>query len=115
MENDFSVRIANIERRLLELKTASDYASVRSAYTTQVSVYTGLYRVTYSSTDEAVFSFAYGTPVSDNYGTIFPRTPNGNQQVIEVNTDMRAYPSTTQTAQMTIIANKPVVSITRIS
>ena len=116
MKKDFDTMIKNLEQELTDLKTSARYASVRSARTTtQTNVTTGLYRVTYENTNVPVFSFVYGSPVNDNWGTVWARTPSGNTQVVEVNTDEVTYPNTTHTAQMIVISNKPVVSITRIS
>ena len=114
MKNDFSLAIKAMEQELLNLKTSSKYSSVRTAYSTQTVVRTGLYRITYQNTEGDLVSFGYGTDVPDNYGVVFLRTPTGNTQIAEVNTDSRTYPSPTYDAQMTIIANKPIVSITRL-
>ena len=115
MKNDFDTMVNNIEKELLDLKTASEYSSVKSAYSTQISVTTGLYRITYQNTSEEVYSLVSGNPVNDNYGVAFARTPSSNTQVVEINTDEMTYPSPTRTSRMTVIANKPIISITRIS
>ena len=114
MQNSFDIAIKEIEDEILNLKTASEYSSVKSSYSTQVQVTTGLYQITYQDTAEPVFSFAFGTAVTDNFGVAQLRTPSGNTQIVEINTDEVTYPSPTHTSQLTVIANKPVISITRI-
>lgn len=115
MKNDFAEAIDNIEKELLALKTASDYASVRSAHSAQVDVRTGLYRITYENTSDPIFSLAFAPAVADNYNIAYLRTPSGNTQIVEINTDDMVYPSNTHTARLTIVSNVPVTSITRIS
>lgn len=111
----FDEEIKNIEAEILALKTAKEYSSVRSAYSASVNVQTGLYEIIYQDTGEDIFSFVYGSYVDDNWGTVWARTPVGNTQIIEINTDKTTYPSPTQQATMTIVSSVPVVSITRIS
>lgn len=115
MKNDFDTMIKEMEAEVLNLKTASEYASVKSSYSLSTSVRTGLYRITYRATSEPVYAFAFGSRVNDNYGVAYLRTPSGNTQVVEINTDEITYPSPTHTATLTIIANKPILSVTRIS
>jgi hypothetical protein len=105
--NEFDQTIKKIESELLAIKTASQYTSVRSAnFTSSISVQQGLYRVTYQNTGEPIFSFCYiGTNVEE-YGSPYPRTPQGNTQVIEVKND--------SSAPLVIVSNVPVISITRI-
>lgn len=115
MAREFEKMVNSLEEEILNLKTASQYSSIRSAYSVGTTVRTGLYRITYQDTGEDIFSFVTGTPVSDNNGTVWPRTPTGNNQIVEVNSDAITYPSPTSDIRMTVISNIPVVSITRIS
>ena len=105
--NDFDQMIKKIESELLAIKTASQYTSVRSAnFTASVVVQQGLYRIIYQNSGEPVFSFCYiGTNVEE-YGSPYPRTPQGNTQIIEVKYD--------SSAPLVIVSNVPVISITRI-
>lgn len=105
--NDFDQTIKKIESELLAIKTASQYTSVRSAnFTASVAVRQGLYQINYQSSGEPVFSFCYiGTNIEE-YGSPYPRTPQGNTQVIEVKYD--------SSAPLVIVSNVPVTSITRI-
>lgn len=107
MKNDFGQMIKNIENEILNLKTASEYASIRSAeYTASISVSTGLYRITYNNDGEPIFSFCYiGTDISA-FGIPYARTPENNSQIIEV---LESNPTT-----LVVISNVPVISITRI-
>lgn len=104
--NDFEEEIKQIKSEILALKTASAYTTIRSAdFTSTILVSQGLYRVTYAS--EPVYSFCYiGTDVEDS-GLPFPRTPEGNTQVIEIRYDEDSAP-------LTIVSNVPILSITRI-
>jgi len=124
MNRDFEERIKTIEAELVALKTASLYSSVRSSYAISPTyVRTGLYRVTYAETGEPIMSTFYintSSPSWDDYLVlrIFPRTPVGNTQVLEINTTYsRDYGQTSQTYDvlLTALSNRPITSITRIS
>lgn len=112
--NNFDQMIKDIEKEILSLKTASQYTSIRSVnFSVSSLVYTGLYRVIYSN-DESVFSFVYlGTDLG-NWGIAYPRTPSGNSQIIEVNTDYYDNGNHTGSVPMVVVSNIPIISITRI-
>lgn len=115
MAYDFEKDIKGIENEILALKTASDYASIRSVrLRMSTTVQTGIYRITYASSNEPIFSFVYGDYILGNSNTVWARTPSGNTQVVEVNTDIIAYPSPTYTTMLTVIANREVTSIEKI-
>ena len=115
MAYEFEKEIKAIEDEIVALKTAADYASIRSArLRMSATVQTGLYRITYADSSEPIFSFVYGDYIAGNGNTVWARTPSGNTQVVEVCTDIIAYPSPTMTTTLTVISNRPVVSIERL-
>lgn len=115
MAYDFEKEIKGIENEVLALKTASDFASVRSVKLQMTgTVQTGIYRITYEDSNDPIFSFVYGDYILGNSNTVWARTPSGNTQIVEVNTDLVAYPSPTYTTKLTIIANRQVVSVDKI-
>lgn len=87
MGNEFDKRIKNIEQELTDLKTASEYSSIRSAAITYSQlVYTGTYRITYENRGEPVFSLVHTGIISDEeeLGGAMAHTPEGNTQIVEV-------------------------------
>lgn len=116
MKNDFAEEIKNIENEILALKTASEYVSIRSAnYTTTANVQTGLYMLTYADGQEPIFSFVQCKRMDTYHGSAYPRTPSGNQQVVEVTTSyIDNNVQVTTTSSLVIISNRPVISIERI-
>lgn len=117
MKNEFDQRIKTIMQELLDLKTASEYSSIRTSnITSSGTITTGLYRVTYDNRGESIISMFYnGQP---GFCFLYPRTPSGNSQVVEVratrwNNTTQSYD--TYTNKLVVVSNVPVVSITRIS
>lgn len=87
MANDFDKELKKIEQELTDLKTASEYSSIRSAAITySQTVYTGTYRITYENKGEPVFSIIHTGIISDNadLGGAMARTPEGNTQLVDV-------------------------------
>lgn len=123
MENDFSKRIKNIEDEILALKTASEYSSVKSASATSpTTVRTGFYRVTFAPNEEPILARYFIDTSSLGWVAlnfrIYARTPETNSQVIEVNTSISldlGQTATTYDLFLTILSNRQVVSIERIS
>lgn len=117
MKNDFDTEVKNIEKEILNLKTASEYVSIKNAYSVSVAVTTGLYRITYAASDEPIISMAYKGIVA-NRGYYYLRTPGTNTQIAEVlttywsNQDQTYY---TDNNSIIIISNRKVESIVRIS
>lgn len=119
MNNEFDKRIKNIEQELTDLKTASEYSSVRSAAIKySQTVYTGTYRITYQNVGEPVFSLVHTGIISDEeeLGGARARTPEGNTQIVDVFT---SYIDTnnqeiTKYTTMVIVSNIPVVNIERL-
>ena len=114
---NFEEEIRAIEQEILDLKTASEYVSIKNAtITTATSVTTGLYQVNYASGDEPILAMAY-KGVSDKEGNYSLRTPSGNTQIIEVvttywsNADQRYY---TDTNSIVLVSNRAVQSIVRL-
>lgn len=119
MKNDFANEIKAIEDELLALKTSAEYTSTRSAnYTSTANVYTGIYRLTYESSNEPIFSLVYCGNEPLGKGFVYARTPSTDTQIIEADTtyydfDIQAY--VTINVPVSVISNRPVVSIERIS
>lgn len=117
MISEFDNRIKDIENELTALKTASEYSSVRSAYTSGTNnVYTGLYQINYNNPKgEPVMSMFYKN--DNNFGIIYGRTPGTNSQIVEVNSTR--WNSSTQsyetfTTSMRVVSNVPVTNIVRL-
>lgn len=119
MGNEFEKRIKNIEQELTDLKTASEYSSVRSAAITySQTVYTGTYRITYENKGEPVFSLVHTGIISDEeeLGGAMARTPEGNTQIVEVFT---SYMNSQQQeivkyTTLVVVANLAVTNIERV-
>lgn len=119
MKQRFDEMVKNIEDELLALKTASEYASIRSThFSASTLVRTGLYRITYNTSNNEIFSLVYCGTSGSNWGRVYARTPVNNTQVVEVVTDV-INPDTqeweTFSAPLAVASNVPVVSIVRIS
>lgn len=117
MVNEFDQRIKRIEKEILDLKTASEYASMRNTYTTSATLTNGLYQIEYDVQDEDILATAFRA-VDAYYCVPSLRTPSGNLQIMELQTkywdnEQQAY--ITDSCPVTIISNYPVKSITRIS
>ena len=114
--NEFETRLKNIEQELLDLKTAGEYASIRTANITSSStVSTGLYEITYSTNGEQVMAMMYKG--QSGYCMLYPRTPSGNKQVVEINTtrwnnQTQSYDQFTN--KLVVVSNVPVTSIERL-
>lgn len=119
MKNDFADELKMIEDELLALKTASEYTSLRSAnYTSTANVRTGLYRLTYESSDEPIFSLVYCGNVTSDKGFIYARTPASNAQVIEADTtyyDASSQTYVTISVPVSVVSNRRVIGIERIN
>lgn len=119
MGNEFDKRIKNIEQELTDLKTASEYSSVRSAAVTYSQlVYTGTYRITYENRGEPVFSIVHTGIIDDNeeLGGAMARTPEGNIQIVEVFTSYlnSSYQEVTKSTTLVVVSNIAVAKIERI-
>ena len=118
--NDFDKTVKRIEQELLDLKTASEYSSTRSASFGSVNtVSTGLYRITYAPGNEAIMATAFCEMIigTDLYGSARLRTPENGSQVVEVNTNYRNFDTQQMVvgeATLRIISNRLVTSIARI-
>ncbi|MBQ8984287.1 hypothetical protein IJ098_00510 [Candidatus Saccharibacteria bacterium] len=121
----FEKEIKYIEDEILNLKTASEYVSVKSLTSTVIDgVYTGMYQVNYAGNNESIISLVgcgeLIAPSREDFllGLAYPRTPIGNTQIIEINTDYTNFDTQqieTGTCSMIVNSNTPVISITRIS
>lgn len=107
MNNDFDEKLKQIERELLDIKTASVYSSVKSAnFTTSFSVYTGVYQINYEGSNEQVLSNIYCGTSQGEWGIAYIRTPEINSQIVEVVAD--------DPVPLSIASNKKVVSVVRL-
>ena len=118
MKNDFDERIKNIEQELLALKTSSLYTSIRTTVATASgSVRTGTYRINYNNNGESIISSVYSNKYKQRYGGIYPHTPQGSSQLVDINT---TYPDpdtgdpVTYDISFVVVSNVPVTSIVRI-
>lgn len=116
MSESFERRIKTIELELIALKTSSLYTSTKNSFQTQLrNVTTGTYRISYGSGGNPIISEVYGDSSAEVYGGIYPRTPSGTSQIVEVNTTgWNGSSYVTRTGKLRIISNYPVISITRI-
>lgn len=116
MNNGFEERIKKIEHELTNIKTASDYSSIKSAnFTSSYKVTTGLYQINYAQGRTGVFSFVYCGDTGYGSGIAYPRTPNGFIQIVEIDTDRSSEGQTvTDEANLIIVSNTPVISISRL-
>lgn len=118
MNNGLENEIKFIEQELTDLKTASEYSSVRSAAVKYSElVYTGSYRIIYDNKGEPVFSTVYTGRIEDkdDLGSAMARTPVGNSQIVDVSTtfiNTQFQPETFYTT-LIVVSNVPVISITR--
>lgn len=117
MTRDFENRLKKIQQELTDLKTASQYSSLRSVHTTSTSgVTTGLYRVTYDNpNNEPIISLFYKN--DNNYGMLYGRTPGTSSQIVEVNStrwDNTQQTYITETTSLVVVSNVAVSSIARI-
>ena len=119
MKNDgFEDRMKELENELLAIKTASAYASVRSAsFTSSNLVHTGLYRITYGPPIDPIFSIVLCGTSNREWGIGYPRTAGNNTQIVEINSDR--YDPYTQTVTtldvpLVVVSNRPVTKIERI-
>lgn len=120
----FDKRIKALNQELLDLKTSSEYSSVRSSsLSSAMTVRTGVYRVTFGTTGEPIMARYYinsaGSQIARAlYLRIFPRTPSTNTQEIEINTTVPTdygQSSITYDVNLTILANRPIIQVERIS
>lgn len=116
MRDNFETRLKQIEQELLDLKTASEYTSIRTSnIKTSEDIYTGLYQIVYNNDGESIVSMVYKG--RSDFCRLYPRTPSGNSQIVEVQTTR--WNNSTQTYDnftnnLVVISNVPVVSITRL-
>lgn len=112
---EFEERIKKIELELTALKTAAGFSSTRSSSSTVASVSTGVYRVEFEESDEAIMAQYY--LLTDVHGlTAKPRTASNGAQVVEVNTTYWGDDGyITTVCSLEIIANRPVVGVVKIS
>lgn len=118
MIDQLTKRLKGIEEEILRLKNAKEYASVKNSFSQEVSVSTGIYKVTYSNNNQQVLSEFFSSLVDNDYIVIGARPVSGNEQILEVQTSYWSNQDQeviTTTVSLIAVANYPIVSITRIS
>jgi hypothetical protein len=120
MNREFEKRLKSIEQELTDLKTASEYSSVRSAASAYSElVYTGSYLITYDNHGEPIFSMVHTglIEVQADLGRSMARTPQGGTQVVDIFTSYQdsGGQEVVKYTTMVVVSNVPVLSITRIS
>ena len=115
MNDDFLSRMKNIEMEILELKTSSLYTSVRNTITAfSGTVSTGVYKIVYDNKGERIISDVYTNKYKKSDGSISLRTPQGSNQMVDVDTTNRTTGQVYSTS-FVVISNVPVISISRVS
>ncbi len=118
MDSSLEKSIKLVEQELTDLKTASEYTSVRSAnFRSGYKVSVGLYKLTFASSYD-ILSMVYCSDASGMWGSgnIYARTPIGNTQIVEVGYSEFIIPgSETETVPMVVISNTPVISLEKIA
>lgn len=115
MNEEFGNKIKNIEREILDLKTASLYTSIRNTITAYSGVVsTGVYKIVYNNQGENIISDVYTNKYKKLAGSVSLRTPQGSEQFVDVDTTDRVT-GVPYTTSLVVVSNVPVVSITRIS
>lgn len=119
MKSDLDEKLKYIEKELTDLKTASEYSSVRSAAVTYSQlVYTGTYKITYENKNEPIFSLIHTGIIADenDLGGARPRTPQNNIQYVDVFTSYMDLNNqeVTKTTTLVVVSNLAVKSIERI-
>lgn len=106
MRNEFDERIKKIEQELLDLKTASEFVSTRSACVeNSVRVRTGIYEIKYENNRGYRIATFIIADNPDALAAGYLRTPtNSTTQLVEMAGD----------GYVTIVSNLPVVSFTKI-
>lgn len=111
-------RVKKIEQELIDLKTSSQYTSIRSVNFTSGFVATiGTYRITFAH-NSGVLSLVYCANSNGDWGSglVYGRTPSGNTQVVEVGySEYTISGSPTETVPIVIISNSPVQSIQKLT
>lgn len=119
--NNFEEEIKYIERELQGLKTAQRYTSTKNvAIATFSDLQTGLYLVTFEKEDfMADYFTGYLDPAKSAWASAYPRTPNDDQQVIEIDTttpgDDPDGARVDNSTDLAIVSSVPVKDFSRLS
>lgn len=120
MKNEFAERLKEIEQELTDLKTATNYTSIKSSVESSlVNATTGTYRITYNSQGEDVMSMFFSTKGDFMYPIIMPQTISDNVQIVKINTtyfeaSSSGYTPITDHTNLTIVSNVPIQSIVKV-
>ena len=122
MRDDFDKKIKNLEREILDLKTACEYTSVRSSSITNSQVLnTGNYQVTFDNDgDEIMSMFFVNDPTGQHFGSVFALPPQGSTQTLLIDATDYQYSGATVVpvnfnVRLTAISNYPITNIVKIS
>lgn len=112
MNNEFDERIKKMEQELINLKTASRYASMRPACVmNRVAVNTGVYKIYYNNpSGEPIATFII-TDDRYNRAGAYAHTPDASTQVVDM---VASNHDESWTGYVSIISNVPVSRIERI-
>lgn len=112
MKNEFDERIKRIEQELINLKTASRYASMRPAcLMNRVAVNTGVYKIYYDNpSGDPIATFIIADDRYNMAGA-YARTPDTSTQIVDMVTSNY---EESWTGYVSIISNVPVLRIERI-
>ena len=119
MKNEFAERLKQIEQELTDLKTATNYTSIKSSVESSlVNATTGTYRITYNSQGEDVMSMFFSTK-GDFMPIIMPQVISDNVQIVKINTtyfeaSSSGYTPITDHTNLTIVSNVPIQSIVKV-
>lgn len=121
MKNEFAERLKEIEQELTDLKTATNYTSIKSSVESSLAnATTGTYRITYNNQGEDIMSMFFSTKGDFMYPIIMPQTISDNTQIVQISTTYyiasgSGYTPVTDHTNLTIVSNVPIQSIVKIS
>jgi len=113
MRNEFDEKVKKIEQELLDLKTACEFVSTRSAAVqNSVPVNTGIYEIKYENPRSDYIATFIIADDPDNMALASLRTPSDSTtQLVEI---AASDPDESRTGHVSIISNLPIVSFTKI-
>lgn len=114
MKNEFDNKIKEIEQELLDLKTACEFVSTRSACVqNSVAVNTGVYQIIYDNPRaDHIATFIIADDPNHMAGAFLRIPSNTTTQLVDI---VASNTEQSWTGRVTIISNLPVVSFTKIS
>lgn len=113
MKNEFDEKVKKIEQELIDLKTACEFTSTRSAFVQNlVPVNTGVYQITYDNPDaDHIATFIIADDPNNMAGTYLRSPSSSSVQLADI---VSSNTSQSWTGRISIVSNLPVVSFTKI-